>query len=174
MAVTFSDITKKKDKVTVEECFEVFDNLEAITPDFLVGYRWKGWEFNTGHPLNGALETVGWYGKEFYDENNGQPLLLYSDNEKLDDQLWPIYPPTSFQIPVTGETPDRSKHEAKASQCRLKSILHRGVVTASMFYDENPVNDTFRKVGQDTVMGIMDNKHIPLPYFFVLERAKKL
>jgi hypothetical protein len=39
-----------------------------------------------------------------------------------------------------------------------------------MIYDNLPINDVFRKVDQDTVLGAMDLKGIPRPFFFVLRR----
>lgn len=39
-----------------------------------------------------------------------------------------------------------------------------------MIYDEKPINDVFVKLNDDQVLGVMDLKGQPLPYFFVLQR----
>nr|WP_010482236.1 DUF4334 domain-containing protein [Acaryochloris sp. CCMEE 5410] len=47
---------------------------------------------------------------------------------------------------------------------------YRHKVSATMIYDSLPIHDTFRKVDDDTVLGLMDSKDIPIPFFFVLVR----
>jgi hypothetical protein len=39
-----------------------------------------------------------------------------------------------------------------------------------MIYDQLPVNDVFRKLDDNTVLGLMDNKRIEEPFFFKLSR----
>ncbi|MEL6382734.1 MAG: DUF4334 domain-containing protein, partial [Cyanobacteria bacterium J06626_18] len=45
-------------------------------------------------------------------------------------------------------------------------------VSATMVYDYLPINDTFRKIDDNTVLGIMDLKNSPQPFFFTLKRTK--
>jgi len=47
---------------------------------------------------------------------------------------------------------------------------YRGKVSATMIYDYLPINDVFRKVDDNTVLGLMDFKGMPQPFFFVLDR----
>ena len=47
---------------------------------------------------------------------------------------------------------------------------YRGVVSATMIYDSLPINDIFRKVDDDTVLGVMDLRFTPQPFFFILRR----
>ena len=49
---------------------------------------------------------------------------------------------------------------------------YRGKPTATMVYDNLPINDVFHKVDEDTVLGIMDLKGMKQPFFFVLRREK--
>jgi hypothetical protein len=49
-------------------------------------------------------------------------------------------------------------------------IEHRGVLTAAMVYDRQPIIDAFRRVGPDTVLGAMDLRGLPSPFLFVLRR----
>ena len=39
-----------------------------------------------------------------------------------------------------------------------------------MIYDSLPINDVFRKVDEDCVLGAMDMRFTPQPFFFVLRR----
>jgi len=43
-----------------------------------------------------------------------------------------------------------------------------------MIYDQLPINDVFRRVSDDAVVGAMDLKGSPSPYFFVLRRDDSL
>jgi hypothetical protein len=40
-----------------------------------------------------------------------------------------------------------------------------------MIYDQLPINDSFRKIDDNTVFGAMDFKGVPQPFFFVLRRV---
>ena len=53
---------------------------------------------------------------------------------------------------------------------RLRMVEHRGVVSAAMVYDDLPIIDAFRRVDDDTVLGVMDLRWQPHPYVFVLRR----
>jgi hypothetical protein len=39
-----------------------------------------------------------------------------------------------------------------------------------MVYDALPIIDVFRRVGPDVVLGAMDMRGLPAPFFFLLER----
>jgi hypothetical protein len=56
------------------------------------------------------------------------------------------------------------------SQARLRMLESRGVVTATMIYDYLPINDSFKKIDENSVLGLMDYKVISQPFFFVLQR----
>jgi Domain of unknown function (DUF4334) len=45
-----------------------------------------------------------------------------------------------------------------------------GVVSAPMIYDALPINDVFRAVGADTVVGAMDMRGFEQPFMFLLRR----
>ncbi|KAG2735857.1 hypothetical protein G9P44_002071 [Scheffersomyces stipitis] len=172
--VTFADISKSR-KATPEDAFEVFDSLPPASVEDLVGWKLKGYEVITGHPLEGLLSANGWFGKEFYDANNGQPLLIYNSDKDDGEDVYACDPLALFESlnqgkPIRGNT----SLKAEASRCRLKTIVFRGATTVSMFYDQVPINDTFKKVDENTFFGYMDHKDAPLPYFFVLEKHSKL
>jgi hypothetical protein len=58
----------------------------------------------------------------------------------------------------------------RASAARLRSILHRGKVTAAMLYDALPIVDVFRRLDGHTLLGVMDCKGMEQPFFFLLRR----
>jgi hypothetical protein len=46
--------------------------------------------------------------------------------------------------------------------------------SATMIYDALPINDVFRKVDADTMLGAMDIRGTTEPFFFVLRREPGL
>jgi len=141
--------------------------------------RWRGSGLPTGSPLDGLLEAYGWYGKEFIGAESVHPLLfrgrdgrphpvdpalipigLLRDHAGL-ARLWPV------RWVVGRLRPLLYTNRPKA---RLRSVEHRGVTTAAMVYDALPIIDVFRRVGPDVVLGAMDMRGLPAPFFFVLER----
>jgi hypothetical protein len=52
----------------------------------------------------------------------------------------------------------------------LRTTRYRGVDTATMVYDQLPINDVFRRLTDDAVIGAMDLRNSRAPYFFVLQR----
>ena len=63
--------------------------------------------------------------------------------------------------------------KTEKSQARLRMMEYRGKVSATMIYDYLPINDSFRKVDNHTVLGLMDFKNLPQPFFFLLKRASE-
>lgn len=57
-------------------------------------------------------------------------------------------------------------------QARLRTVEHRGVRTATMIYDAQPIHDHFRRLDDDTVLGVMDLRGVPDPFFFLLRRER--
>ena len=167
----------KTEQLSTDEVLKIYDSLEAITIDFMQG-RWKGSEVRTEHPNVGALENTGWYGKLFIDAETVYPLLFY----KNDQELFSVNP--GRLGPFLGVRLDYSKLpdlrpfmkfvkpllQTTTSRARLRMTLYRGMVSATMIYDQLPIHDVFRKLNDDTMLGIMDRRGDTLPYFFILER----
>jgi hypothetical protein len=59
-------------------------------------------------------------------------------------------------------------------KARLRTTRYRGVDTATMIYDQLPINDVFRALHDDAVLGAMDLRGFTTPYFFVLKRDDSL
>ena len=64
-----------KEQLTKAEALAIYDGLDPVDIDFMLGC-WAGTEIRTGHPLEGWLDIVGWYGKLFVDAETVHPLLL--------------------------------------------------------------------------------------------------
>ncbi len=165
--------------LTTEQAFTRFDGLPPVEIPFLLG-SWTGESFPTGHSLDGALEASHWHGKRFDSAEEVYPLVFTT----LGGGLACLEPKTMgpglrlsdrFPIPkspVVGRLfqlllPLLSTARSSA---RLRMTSYRGVVSATMIYDHLPINDVFRKLDDDTVLGVMDFKGMEQPFFFLLRR----
>lgn len=143
--------------------------------------RWRGEGLPSGHPMDGLLERFGWYGKEFNSPDDVQPLLCRQAGGDI-FAVNPAFVPiglvnrhiglfhTRFAekfFALTGRAAATRKPTA-----RLRMTEHRGVVTATMIYDSLPINDVFRAVDADTVLGLMDLRGMAQPFWFILRRDK--
>ncbi|MBW4593095.1 MAG: DUF4334 domain-containing protein [Brasilonema angustatum HA4187-MV1] len=169
----------KTGQTTTEKALELFDALEPINLAFMLG-RWQGSGLHTNHPMDGLLEKFNWYGKEFVDPENVHPLLFLDSQGKVIKVApnymgltnWVLKFPilkNDFVKPLVILT--NSLLKTQKSQARLRMMEYRGKVSATMIYDHFPVNDSFRKVDDNTLLGIMDLKNSPQPFFFILRRS---
>ncbi|OWA37533.1 hypothetical protein B9G55_05630 [Saccharibacillus sp. O16] len=163
-----------------QEAFDLFDRLEAVQPDEMWGL-WQGRELMTGHRLEGLLAASGWYGKEFLDAEHVHPLIFQKRGGRL-YKVNPIWAPLQLPlhwIPKTLLRPAmtilRPLIGTRRSAARLRQIQYRDQLSAAMVYDNKAIIDVFRKVDDDTLLGLMDIKSPNLDpdqtYFFVLYRA---
>ncbi|KAK8059094.1 hypothetical protein PG996_009024 [Apiospora saccharicola] len=60
--------------------------------------------------------------------------------------------------------------ETKEPGARLRPVEYRGVVTASMVYNQLPIIDHFRRFESTTLLGVMDNPQATGPPFFFVQR----
>ena len=161
-------------KLTKEEALQAFDSLPPASLEFMYG-RWKGYEIETGHPMEGLLTHSGWYGKIFENSEEVHPLVFFGKDKKELYSLDPAYLPLDFNLPksdLLGTLMKKSRLilETKESKARLRNMEYRGKICATMAYDEKPIFDMFVKIDDNRVLGVMDLKGNPHPYFFVLER----
>lgn len=169
---------------TTVEALEVFDSAPAVEPEFMLG-TWRGAELPTGHPLDGLLAASGWWGKQFLGAEKVHPLLFPTGDGNA---LWAMNPllafgtlgpatkipgvkSLSFKRPIARLRPVLRTSAPKA---RLRTTRYRETDTATMIYDQLPINDVFRKLSDDEVIGAMDLRGIPRPYFFLLRRDTSL
>jgi hypothetical protein len=163
-----------------EAAWRLFDGLEAVAPDALVGL-WRGAEFPTRHPLDGFLTAAGWYGKRFDDAETVHPLLFWAGDRRHVFALDPARVPLgSLALDAAAHWPKSTLHglelaarpmlETHAPNARHREVSHRGVVSAAMIYDDQPIIDHFRRIDDDTVLGVMDMRGLAQPFFFLLLR----
>lgn len=157
-----------------------FDRCATVDVAELSG-RWRGRGLPTGSPLDGLLEAYGWYGKEFLDAETVHPLLFAGRSGRprpLDPALLPVAVLRNHaalaRCPVARVAFGvvRPLLTTRKPRARLRAVEHRGVVTAAMVYDALPIVDVFRRISRDTVLGLMDLRGMPEPYFFVLRREE--
>lgn len=162
---------------TRADALALFDSLPPVAVTELTG-RWRGRELATGHRLDGLLEASGWYGKQFDDAERVHPLLFRAP----DGDIFAVDPkrvPLGIADKVPAPLVERGRSllgvlkpalRTRRHRARLRPVEYRGVVTAAMVYDHLPIVDVFRRVDADTVLGVMDFRDLPEPYFFVLAR----
>ncbi|GAA4479406.1 DUF4334 domain-containing protein [Rhodococcus olei] len=171
-------------RASVDEARAVFDDAAPADPDFMIG-TWRGAELRTGHPMDGVLDASGWWGKQFVDTETVHPLLFPTADGRA---LWALDPKRIWfglltsPVRPSPEGRDLSRLvsvgrrlvETRRPRARLRTTRFRGVDTATMIYDAHPINDVFRRVDDDTVIGWMDLRGSPAPYFFSLHRDSSL
>jgi hypothetical protein len=103
------------------------------------------------------------------------PLLFYTADRRAVFPVNPALIPTSLRLP-TGRrhsyhrliTTARPVLGTAKPTARLRMTEYRGQSSATMIYDAKPINDIFRKVSDDTVLGVMDRRGDQQLYFFTL------
>ncbi|WP_066908977.1 DUF4334 domain-containing protein [Millisia brevis] len=131
------------------ELDEIWAALEPIESAEMLGH-WTGDEFQTGNRMNGQLAAAGWYGKFFDSINDVKPIVCRGEDGTL-----------------------ANNDELSKGGATLWNIEFRGEVTATMVYDGQPIFDHFKRVDDNTVMGIMNGKYQRAKdsyYYFLLER----
>jgi hypothetical protein len=170
-------LTELEGGVTSAEALAVYDDLPAVGLEEMLG-AWRGSGVPTGHPMDGLLEAYGWHGKRFDSPEAGHPLVfrgprgLYSANPALVPMgLVSRFGPR-LRPPAVAAVGRRAigLTRTRAPRSRLRMIEHRGVVTATMAYDALPICDHFRRLDDDAVLGVMDLRDMPQPFFFLLRR----
>lgn len=163
-------------KTTTAEALSFFDELDAVNLESMFG-RWRGKGLETSHPLDGLLETFGWYGKEFVDAETVHPLLFLDGSNKIikvDANPWITELGLRFSLKNKALKPvfklATSILKTNESKARIRMMEYRGRVSATMIYDYLPINDVFRQVDDNTLLGLMDYKAIAQPFFFILNR----
>lgn len=170
-------IASKPIAMTFEQAEALFDRLEAVPIDFMIG-EWWGREVSTGHNMDGSLSIARWYGKTFMDADNVHPLVhLDGQGQKFcaDPGKMPFGPRMKtprypgWLIPVL-RWGMKAHMQTEKTRARLRMTEYRGKVSATMCYDQLPIHDVFRKLDENNVLGFMDMKRMDRPYVFTLAR----
>jgi len=165
-----------KDKQTA---LEEFRSLPPVAPHELVGL-WKGHEIPTGHPFDGVLENLGWFGKRFTPTLRADALLFCSGEPRLVavDPAW-IPLRLALRFHKLGRTRAarnlfsylQRRTRAKGPVASLKTAVFGGLESAAMVYDDQPIVDHFRRIDEHRIMGAMAIRGDERIYFFELQRV---
>jgi hypothetical protein len=159
---------------------EEFQKLEPVEPQDLIGL-WAGRGIPAGHPLDGVLENLGWFGKRFRPDMRADALLFRAGDRRLiavDPKWIPLR--LALRLHAFGRTraaynlfsnlQGRMRAMGPVAQVRLQ--MFDGVVSAAMIYDQQPITDHFRRIDDRRIMGAMTVAGEELLYFFSLERVE--
>src|SRR5690606_19252522 len=73
------ELRARTDRIDPRELDALWEHLAPARIDDLVGYRWKGFSFDTGHRTHTLLGRSRWYGKTFVSASEVQPLVCYGE-----------------------------------------------------------------------------------------------
>lgn len=155
-----------------------FDGLPAVAPQDMLG-EWRGTELATGHPLDGLLEALGWYGKRLEREDRVHPLLFGASGRvaAIEPGLLPVRAALRWPRLArsnAARTAFRALRPVLATRrpaARLRTLETRGRASAAMIYDRQPIIDHFRAIDETRVLGMMEMREAP-PFFFLLVRQE--
>jgi hypothetical protein len=135
-----------------------------------------------GHPFDGVLENLGWFGKRFTPNMRADALLFLSGDRRLiaiDPKWIPLGLALRFhQLGRTRVARNlwsylQRRLRARGPVASLKSMVFAGAESAAMIYDEQPIVDHFRRIDEERVMGAMTIKGDQRIFFFELERVRE-
>ncbi|NMM82848.1 hypothetical protein B2J88_00430 [Rhodococcus sp. SRB_17] len=148
----FTRLRATESGVSPTELDKIWAALDTVAAADILG-EWKGDDFATGHRLHDALAATRWYGKTFNSLNDAKPLICRDEDGNLYSDI-----------------------KGGNGEASLWNIEFRGEVTATMVYDGVSIFDHFKKVDEQTLMGIMNGKSKLVfdngqHYYFLLERV---
>ncbi|TWF49483.1 uncharacterized protein DUF4334 [Neorhizobium alkalisoli] len=159
-----------------------FNSLPPISPAELIGL-WRGEGIPSGHPLDGVLENLNWFGKRFHADLRADALLFQWRPGRLvplDPRRIPIR--AALKLATFGKTPVAKNwfsylHQMIRASGTTASVKLRMIddgETAAMVYDTKPIVDFFRRIGDDEIAGMMIIEQDQRRYFFRLHRVAPL
>lgn len=163
---------------SLDDVLGFYDSLPPVTVEQMLG-SWCGNGITTGNPFDGLLEHYGWHGKRYESADDAHPLVFPDPRGGLlsvNPALVPLGlvarygPRLHADWMARASEPLRSLIRTRKPRARLRMTEYRGVVTGTMSYDALPINDVFRRVDQDTMLGLMDMRGLEHPFAFVLRR----
>ncbi|MEU8243542.1 DUF4334 domain-containing protein [Actinoplanes missouriensis] len=146
----FAEIRADGGKATPDELDQLWAALPAVRPEEILG-SWQGSEFVSGHPFEGQLATIRWHGKTFTSLTDVTPIVCLDDEgNRYANQEW------------------------SRGGASLWTVEFRGEPTATMVYDRRPILDHFKRIDENTLLGVMNGKGVLSEdgrhYYFVLTR----
>jgi len=161
------------------EALRFFDELQPAMPDEMIGL-WQGHGIATGHPLDGVLENLGWYGKRVHPGLRADALLFRAGPRRL-AAIDPARIPLRLALRLSRFGRTRIARNwftylqkvlrASAPVAKLKPLSFRGKTSTAMIYDRKPIIDHFRRIDDGTVIGAMVVEGDERVFFFLLRQT---
>ncbi len=175
--INISKAIAQQGNISTEAALQLFDDLEPVDIEFMIS-KWKGSGFHTNHQMDGLLKVFNWYGKEFISADSVHPLLFSDGNSIFKVDPNPTIINLGLSLPIPRNEAMKPLYiqmskifKTEDSKARVRMMDYRDKVSATMIYDYLPINDVFRKVDDNIVLGLMDFKRISQPFFFLLNRV---
>lgn len=161
------------------ETTDWFRSLQPVQPGELVGL-WKGTGYPSGHPLDGVLENLSWFGKRFHPDMRADALLFGRASTRLRG-LNPVFFPIHLVIrlaPLGRSSRIRNIFsairpllKARSTTASLQVRMDAGESTTAMVYDRQPIADFFRRIDDERLAGMMIVEGDHRRYFFTLRKV---
>ena len=157
-----------------------FQSLRPFDPVEMIGL-WKGVGVTSGHPLDGVLENLRWFGKRFHPDMRADALLFQWHPTRLvaiDPRFIPLGLAIRFApLGRTALARGLFSHLQKAFRARgttaaLEVRTIEQTASAAMVYDEQPIVDHFRRVNDNTLAGMMCVRGDERRLFFKLTKVE--
>jgi hypothetical protein len=162
-----------------EECIAWFASLKPVLPEEMVGL-WRGVGVASGHPLDGVLENLSWFGKRIHPDLKADALLFQWQPGRL-VPLDPVFFPIRIALwlaPIARTFVARNlfSHLEKAfrapgTTATLTLRMVDGAETTAMVYDKQPIADYFRRINDKELVGMMVVDGDDRRYFFQLRKV---
>ncbi len=134
-----------------------FDTLNPVSIDMLIG-TWKV-DPSYAETLGGKmLIESGWWGARFVDAETVDPLLYPKPDG---NGVFAADLPSVLAVLSTGErdiSARRNEVETSAPIGRLRMVEYRGVLTATLVYDQVPVLDYLRAIDSGTIVAAVEHR----------------
>ncbi|MGN7883856.1 DUF4334 domain-containing protein [Sinorhizobium sp. Sb3] len=161
-----------------QRAVERFRQLSPLEPYELEGL-WMGRGIPTGHPFDGVLENLGWFGKRFNSDLRADALLFRAGGRRLRaiDPKWvPLNLALRFhkfgrtRLARTLFSWVQRGFQAKGPVASLETLTFEGAASAALIYDDQPIIDHFRRIDQNAIMGLMAIRNDDRLFAFELQR----
>jgi hypothetical protein len=162
-----------------KKILEWFSDLPPVLPAEMIGI-WHGEGISSGHPLDGVLENLQWFGKRFHHDFRADGLLFQWRPGRLVALDPTFFPPRlAIRFAAFGKTATARnwfsylqtglRARSTTASLRLKSTNQDE--TAAMVYDKQPIVDYFRRISDNELAGMMVVRGDERRYFFLLRRV---
>ncbi|SEI18871.1 GXWXG protein [Rhizobium tibeticum] len=157
-----------------------FRSLEPVPLDDMIGL-WRDVGIPSGHPLDGVLENLDWFGKRIRPDLRADALLFQWTGGHpiaIEPAFFPIRQAIRFSslgrtfIARNWFSYLHRAFRARGTTASLELRTLDGVETAAMVYDRQPIVDYLRLIADEEVAGMMCVEGDARRYFFRLRRVE--